>query len=35
MIKLEKNVWYYIGFVFLFTYTIQIIAVLIAEEGNF
>jgi len=35
MIKLEKNVWYYIGLVFLFTYTIQISTISIADEGNF
>ncbi|SEK76559.1 CAAX protease self-immunity [Aquimarina amphilecti] len=35
MIKLEKNVWYYIGLVFLFTYTIQIISILIADENAF
>ncbi|WP_298542574.1 CPBP family intramembrane glutamic endopeptidase [uncultured Aquimarina sp.] len=35
MIKLEKNVWYYIGLVFLFTYTIQIIAISITDENSF
>ncbi len=35
MIKLERNVWHYIGLVFLFTYAIQIIAISIADEDNF